>query len=281
MSNFCLHLSLLILIIFPNSLIIELVYGASFFSNIHVINVQNIHAASQGIAIGNHYLYLTTSVNELGKPENIISVYDLAGKFITQKRNASTEHDIDGRFLDFGDGTIIGSNLYLGLYNWNSLPANKSPLYSKIAVFNTNTMNLTAVYDVGGNTAEGVAYHEGHFWVIFHDRAIVKELDTNFKFLKSHTLVITSNVKIRDGFFEGAGWYQNDLFLNIHGPNSENSFYSPGLIRYHYNGSTFEYLETITPPTYGSGQGFDIINKTFFFVDRPANAIIRADLIEN
>ena len=66
-----------------------------------------------------------------------------------------------------------------------------------------------------------------------------------------------------------------DIFVNVHGPNIQDSFYSPGLIRYHHNGSKFVYVETLIPPTYGSGQGLDAVGNTFYFVDRPANVIIK------
>jgi hypothetical protein len=89
-----------------------------------------------------------------------------------------------------------------------------------------------------------------------------------------------ASIKIHDGYFEGLTWNGKDIFLNIHGPNHEGSFYSPGLVRYHYNGSDFIYVRTLTPPTYGSGRGIDSAGNSFYFVDRPANVIGKGTLVE-
>lgn len=252
----------------------------SSFSNIHILNVNSPHRASQGIATDGQQLFLTSSVNEKGKPENIISVYSMDGKFIKEKRNASQATDPDGRKMEFGDATILGTNLYIAMYNWNSLPAKKSPLYSKIAVFNSTNLAPMKIFDAGGNTLEGVSYEREHFWTTFHDEPILKEFDGSLKFLKSFPLMIPSNFKMPYGYAQGITWYGNDVFVNIHGPNFEGSFYAPGILRYHYNGKAFEYVETLTAPTYGSGQGLDNVGYTFYFVDRPGNVIIRADLAE-
>lgn len=248
-------------------------------SNVQVFSVNTLHRASQGVATDDRYMYLTTSLNEKGQRENIISVYTLDGKFLKEKRNASSELDRDGRFMDFGDATVVDEYLYVALYNWNSLPEIKMPLYSKIAVFDTRNLSLLALYDIGGNSVEAVTYSGGHFWTAFHDKPIIKEFDANFKFMNSFPLEIPSSIKISDGYIEGMIWYGNDILLNIHGPNVECSFYSPGLLRDHYNGSQFKFNETVIPPTFGSGQGLSINHDSFYFVDRPWNAIIKADLV--
>src|SRR5690348_6881121 len=111
--------------------------GNSFFSNVQVFNVNTPHRASQGIATDSHHLFLTTSINQSGKRDNIISVYDLQGKFLKERRNATNIVDRDGRFMDFGDASVIDNRLYVTLYNWHSLPKIKTPQYSKIAIFDT------------------------------------------------------------------------------------------------------------------------------------------------
>lgn len=254
--------------------------GSGAFSRIHVFNVINMHRAAQGIATDTYHLFLTTSINEFGKRENIISVYDMDGKFVKEKRNASNIVDRDGRHMDFGDAFAINGSLYITLYNWSSLSQTKCPQYSKIAVFDTKNLSLIRVYDIGGNTAEGITHRAGNFWVTFHDTPIIKEFDRNFKLLKVIPLEIPTNIEIRDGYFQGMAWYGKDIFINLHGPNNHSSFYSPGVIRYHHNGSEFIYVETLAPPTYGSGQGLDAIRSTFYFVDRPANVIIKTNFIE-
>jgi hypothetical protein len=252
-----------------------------FFSNLHVLNVLGLHWASQGIATDNNHIFLTTSINEAGKRENIISVYTMDGKYLMNRRNASITVDRDGRPMDFGDASVNGPYLYVALYNWHALPVKKSPMYSKVAVFYTKNLSLVAEYDIGANTAEGISYSGGYYWVTFHDKPLIKKFDTDFRLIKTFSLQIPSNVDTSNGYFQGMAWYGNEIFVNIHGPNTEGSFYSPGVLRYHYDGSNFDYIETLTPPTYGSGQGLDILNNTFYFVDRTANVMIKADLIVN
>jgi hypothetical protein len=101
--------------------------------------------------------------------ENILSVHDMEGKFIKEKRNASNIVDRDGHFMDFGDAFVLNGSLYVALYNWNSLPQPKIPLCSKIAVYNTKSLALIAEYDIGGNTVEGITCRGGSFWAAFHD----------------------------------------------------------------------------------------------------------------
>ena len=126
-------------------------------------------------------IYVSRSLNERGKRENIISVCTMDDKFVKEKRDVSSQLDRDGRFMDFGDASVVDDRLYVALYNWNSLPSIKMPLYSKIALFDANNLLLLALYDVGGNAAEGITYREGHFWITFHDKPIIKEFDADFR----------------------------------------------------------------------------------------------------
>lgn len=262
------------------SILTSQVSGSTLFSNLHVFNVEKPHRASQGIATDSDHIFLTTSINESGKRENIVSVYDMQGKFVKEQRNASKIVDRDGRPMDFGDASILENHLYIPLYNWHSLPDLKMPQYSKVAVFDTKNLSLIEMYDIGESTAEGITFSGGSFWVAYHDEPMIKEFDSHFELVNTYSLKIPSEIKIYDGYFQGISWYNNDVILNIHGPNIEGTFYSPGLVRYHYNGSHFEYVETLKPPTYGSGQGFDRIGNIFYFVDRPANVFIEAHLLE-
>lgn len=248
--------------------------GSSFNSNVEILGINTPHRASQGVALNDSHLFVTTSLNEEGRPENIISIYSLEGKLLKEKRNASFQLDPYGKIMDFGDAAVIGNRLYVTLYNWNSVHGTQLPLYSSIAVFDTGNLSQIRLHRIGGDAVESIAYHGGHFWTSFHDKPIIKEFDGNFKPINTYTLRLPPNVKIRDGYIEGMIWLDNDILVNIHGPNIECSFYSPGLIKYHFNGSQFKYVETLTPPTYGSGQGLDINRDTFYFVDRPWNAII-------
>lgn len=224
----------------------------------------------QGVASDGKYLYMTSDRNENFDLENIISIYTLDGKLVSEKRNAYTDTDNSGRFMSFGDGTIIDNFLYVPVYNVND--GGTAPYQSRVVKYNLIDLSIVAVYDIGDGVAESVAKNKGSFWVVYNDKRIIKRFNSNFSSSKTYSLGLEFNKD--QGAYQGAIFTENDLYVNLHGSNDFNGEYALGLDHYKFKNGKFEFVERIKPPTYGSGQGIDYVDGYYLWADRPSNQIV-------
>lgn len=67
--------------------------------------------------------------------------------------------------------------------------------------------------------------------------------------------------------------------MNWHGSNTNGSIYAYGLDRYTFDGTNFTFDERVTPVAYGAGQGIAIVGDTFYWADRPGNAIWKSTYV--
>ncbi|MFT8348765.1 hypothetical protein [Clostridium saccharoperbutylacetonicum] len=223
----------------------------------------------QGVTVANDLIYVFTDRNESFGLENIISVYSLDGKLISEKRNAYTGLDPQGKFMSFGDGNEIDGFLYVTAYNINS---GGSPLISRVVKFNISDLTVNAVYEIGAGTAESVTKKDNAFWVAYHDIAGIRKYDLNFTFLQQYTL---SYVDAPDGLFQGTLWDGNYFYANLHGHNSNGDATAFSQLRkYQFDGTNFNFIEAIAPPTDGCGQGLAKYGDYYFWNDRPNNLIV-------
>uniref|UniRef100_UPI00187D5E83 hypothetical protein n=1 Tax=Metasolibacillus meyeri TaxID=1071052 RepID=UPI00187D5E83 len=116
----------------------------------------------QGVTVHNDLIYVFTDRDENFGLENIISVYTLDGKLVTEKRNAYTGKDPMGLFMSFGDANTIDGFIYATVYNSNSLGA--SPWISKIVKYEPSDLSIIQVYEIGQGTAESVTKHNNSYW---------------------------------------------------------------------------------------------------------------------
>lgn len=223
----------------------------------------------QGVAVYNDLIYVTTDRNENFDLENVISVYSLDGKLISEKRNAYTGLDPQGKFMSFGDINEIDGFLYATVYNFNG---GGNPLISRVIKYNIHDLSINQVYEIGENVAESVTKHDNSFWVVYHDIAVVKKFDLNFNFLQEYSLSIQEAIH---GYFQGSLWEDNIFYANLHGHNkiSDTQPFSK-LYKYSFDGTNFNFIEVIEPPTIGCGQGLAKYGDYYFWNDRPNNIIV-------
>lgn len=238
-------------------------------SSVLKIPLKNDYRGWQGVAVHNNLIYIFTDRNENFELENIISVYTLDGRFVSEKRNAYTALDPQGKFMSFGDANEIDGYLYATLYNFNG---GGSPKISRIVKFNIPDLSINEVYEIGGNVAESVTKHADAFWVIYHDIFVVRKFDLNFNLIQEYQLNINSAPQ---GGFQGTLWEGEYFYANLHGHNTNednNPFVE--MRKYLFDGTNFNFIETITPPTDGCGQGIGKYGNYYFWNDRPNNMIV-------
>lgn len=223
----------------------------------------------QGLTAHNRLIYVVTDRNEDFSLENIISVYTLDGKLVTEKRNAYTELDPQGKFMSFGDINEIDGFLYVTAYNFNS---NGNPSISRVVKLNIPDLSVSQVYDIGNGAAESVTKHDGFFWVVYHNTNIVRKFNLSFIFVQEYELPINLNIY---GNFQGSLWEGNLFYANLHGQNSNGDLIPfTELRKYEFDGVRFNFIESIAPPTGGCGQGLTKYENYYFWNDRPNNLII-------
>jgi hypothetical protein len=228
------------------------------------------YRAWQGVAADDDYVYVFTDRNATFGLENIISVYDHDGVFVSEVRNAYTGTDGGGHFMSFGDGNVISDMLFITAYNVNGGGA--PPYQSRVLVYSSPELELTQEWNIGSGIAESVTWHNGSFWTTYHDQMVIRQFDTEFTFVDEYDL---SELPGPYGGYQGAYWADDDLLIQMHGPNGPGlEPPAKGLDRYHWNGTEFEFVRTEEPRSYGTGQGVALWNDYVFQNDRPANMII-------
>jgi len=230
----------------------------------------------QGVAVCNNLIYVVTDRNEDFGLENIISVYSLDGNLISEKRNAYTGLDPQGKFMSFGDVNEIEGLLYVTVYNLNG---EGNPLVSRVVKFDPNTLDVLGVHDIGGNVAESVTKHDNAFWVAYHDVYVVRKFDLNFNFVKEYSLFIEPGYN--QGGPQGSLWEDNAYYVNLHGHNSLLDTPFAEIRKYEFDGNTFNFVEKIMPPTSGCGQGLCKYGNYYLWNDRPNNLIIISKSIKS
>lgn len=233
------------------------------------IPLKNDFRGWQGVAVHNNLIYVFTDRNENFDLENIISVYTLDGKFVSEIRNAYTGLDPQGRFMSFGDANVIDGFIFVTAYNINS---GGSPLISRIIKYNALDLSIISTYEIGGDTAESVTKHNNYYWVVYHDAFVVRQFDLTFNFIREFALPTDI---AHHGGYQGSLWEDGYFYANLHGHNSNDSSNPFAELRkFSFNGTTFAFEEKIEPPSIGCGQGMAKYGDYYFWNDRPNNAIV-------
>lgn len=230
----------------------------------------------QGVCSDGTYIYTTTDQDENFKingysgevqwdNNNIISVYDMEGNFIREKKNVYDDLSPKGLFMSFGDCSVIDGAIFATVYD------RVEPSDSRVLKINKDTSVVENVYDIGQELAEGVDKHNGDFWVVYHTKMEIRQYDADFNLKHTHQL---SQPMKPYGGYQGLFWIDDDVYVNYHGANLLGEDYAPGVDRYHFNGQSFEFVEQIKPPTYGSGQGIEKVGDTYLWIDRPMNRVV-------
>lgn len=234
------------------------------------IQMKNFFRAWQGVGADQERIYVTSDRDSNFTLSNTISVYDVSGKYITEKKNAYAGRDVKGRFMSFGDCFVSGTYLYATVYNFNSSPPEEERI-SRIVKYRLPDLKLVKEYDIGQGTAESLATYKGSFWVVYHDRNEIKRYNSNFEYQASYAL---SEQFGGEGGYQGIFFKDNELYGNLHGSNKYGEKYTQGLDHYQFDGTSFNFIERLKAPTYGAGQGVELIGDKLYWVDRPGNRII-------
>lgn len=229
--------------------------------------------AWQGVCTDGKYIYVVTDNPETGvtQDENIISVYDMFGNFVAEKRNAYAGADSAGRFMSFGTMSYLDGLLYVPVYNYNS--GGPAPYESRIVQYSSqdNGLNELATYEIGSGVAEGIAKHLDHYWVSYHDIQKIRRFNSNWVQIAEYELPTLAK---SHGGYQGIIWENGFLHLNMHGPNSKGQPFVGGIDKFSFDGTVFTFVESFNPPSFGSTQGMSTFDGLYLFNDRTENRII-------
>ena len=230
--------------------------------------------AWQGIATDGNYIYVTTDRSEDFELQNIISVYDMFGNYVKEKIDAYTGKDYQGKFMSFGDCSIIENRLFVTAYNFNS---GGRPAVSRVLEYSLPELILINENDIGEGTAEGIVKYKNYYWVSYHDLQGVRKFDTSYKLIKEYEL---SQPISENGGYQGLIWENGDLYLIAHGSNWYGEKSYGKIHRYSFDGEKFTFIEAMEPISFGATQGICKFNGLFYFNDRVANRILISNNIK-
>jgi hypothetical protein len=246
------------------------IFEGSLNQDLGIIEMNKEFRAWQGIGSDGEIVYVTSDRDENFSLSNTISAYKIDGEFITEKKEAYTGKDPSNRFMSFGDNYVLNNFLYATVYNFNSSPPENERI-SRIVKYSLPDLKQVQVYEIGDGTAESVTLYKDSFFVVYHDKNEIRKFDTEFSLLDTYPLSETFG---EEGGYQGIFFDDNTLYGNLHGSNENGQKYAQGLDSYRYDGEAFEFIERVTPPTYGSGQGIEKVGDKVFWADRPGNRII-------
>jgi len=221
----------------------------------------------QGVAVDEKHIYIFTDRNIEFELENVISLYTHEGTKVGEYKDLYKEKDSQGKSMSFGDGNLIEGKIYITAYNIHS---GGRPTESRVLVYSVPDIKLIKMYEIGEGVAESVTKYMDHYWVTYHDQMIIKQFDSSFDLIRAYTL---SEKMGEYGGYQGAYWENDNIFIQMHGPNKLGQISSKGLDRYKFNGNEFVYLKTEKPLSYGSGQGVATYGEYIFQNDRPSNSV--------
>jgi len=230
----------------------------------------------RGIAVDNSYVYTSTDRNTSFALQNIISVYDHNLQFVTEYLDAYTELSDAGKFMSCADLTVHDRSLLVTVCDFN---AGVSASYqSRVVIYDLDNMPNYTQHEIGSGVAECCLYHDNHYYVCYRDLAQINQYDLSFNLVKTHNLTIPG-VNQLDGLYQSIKFIDGQLWANLRGPDEIDILapvHTPGLDIYDYNGVDYTHTQRTKSVTAGAGQGFDVHNDIFYFVDRPDNSMITA-----
>lgn len=137
--------------------------------------------------------------------------------------------------------------------------------------YDPDTLAYVQHWSVTGDWfAEGLAYHNGFWWMVFHANKVIAQLDTSFNVVATHdlsfTITGTSGGYGAGTGYDGIAWYGEHIFCNIH------EVYDQAYCDvYGWTGSEFVEVARIQQPTIKANQGIacdQVEADTLWFVER-------------
>lgn len=214
--------------------------------------------------------------------QNNIDIYTASDMTLSSTQSAVyTGTDASARLMNFVDGTYYGGKVWITATNWHSKGTNSEDecciLEFDPSDWSVTRHNITSKATASGSI-ESIARRGSEWWLCWSDQNKAFRYDASWNFIASYTLPqgATPYGDASVKWFQGLQWMGDILIANLHGANTvAEATYAPGCEMYLWNGSTFSWLRTLTPPTYGSGQGFCVYGNTFWFADR-----VEADIVK-
>lgn len=237
------------------------------------------HRVWQGACWWRNRFVATTDRDEAFALSNTLSIYDLAGRLLSELTNAYAGTDPQGKKMSFGSPYVRGNYLYVTAYNVND---GGVPLISRVVRFVLNPANDTVALDVtfgnagavdlGSGTAEQVARVNGEWWVCYYDQAYVRRF--NDAWVTQGTVAL-SQAFPSDGGPQSMVWEDGDSvgYFVMHGPNSPGLPRSNDIHQYSRVGNVLTYVQTLQTPGYGLTQGAAAGPLGYCWADRPGNRI--------
>jgi len=186
------------------------------------------------------YFY-TTGIEVSGQQSQVIYKWNESWSLIDSHNVSGDEesctlHQING--LYYHNGT---------LYVHVTCKEGESSYSSWIHEYNPCNFSYLARHNVNESTfGEGCSFHNNHWWCIFGGKnestgnGAVCEYDSNWNFIKYHDL---PHGVPNDYGYQSKMWFGDYFFANLHGLAGLSECHV-----YYWNGTGFEYFQTITPP---------------------------------
>ena len=242
-------------------------YEGNYTSLTEVDNWDDINA-NQGVCANDTYIWTTNATN----------IYKIWKSNGTQQINHDTTGD--GTYgSHLGDLCLHGGYIYIATCNF---PTNKE---SSINKYYANNLTYITEYLIADEPeiADGVAYNNGSFWVLFSANNVktIRRYNSDFSDYGNNNYTLSYSITGDDTEYEGLTWYGEDLFVPVHDGQT------PALAvdRYHWNGAGFEevkrYLTGYVPTD--CNQGIDYYDGYFYLAqrDHPSNdqdSVVKCEL---
>ncbi|GAG11492.1 unnamed protein product, partial [marine sediment metagenome] len=169
------------------------------------------------------YIYATSK--GAGADNLKLAKYNLSSVQVAE--NATAAHDgtnmnqVNG--IDIHDG-----KLYVSSTNYPTTPA-----VSYIKVFNCSDLSYVEEHQVLNYWSEGASYHDGSWWVVYHNYKYVSKYNASWVWQADYELTFVQTGG--DQGYQGITWYGDLIFVNIH------ELQGPQLCDvYRWNGSGFD-----------------------------------------
>lgn len=210
---------------------------------------KNVHA-HQGVGYDGTYFY-TTGIDSQG--DYTLYKWDSSWNLVASR---SVEGDDPTGKTQVNHIFYKDGKLYLGANNYNI-----SPRHGWILVYDASDLSYITYHSLLDHGNEGATFHNGYWWAVYGNYKYVSKYDTSWNWVADYAL----SYPIDDHYYQGIIWVEDYIYVNIHDGTTPNR-----VDVYHWNGSGFDEVARLAPPTAQSTQGLALgpDGKTVWFAER-------------
>ncbi|RLI53783.1 MAG: hypothetical protein DRP09_14830 [Candidatus Thorarchaeota archaeon] len=213
---------------------IKVHYESGYIDNVTFVSRSGDVDAHQGVCSDGTYLYTTQGSNIW--ENSYLKKWDKDWNLQQNLTIPDNSYDTDVRQVNslcYKDG-----KLYVGANNFDT-----AQKHGWIFVYNASDLSYIEKHQVKDHYCEGCDYHDGYWWVVYHDWPYVSKYDSNWNWVADYALE-------SGGEYEGIRWKEDYIYVNNHEGAARTK-----LDCYKWTGSGFELVKEIDRPSDYATQG--------------------------